>query len=327
VEEAARRVGGVDAEPDLVLLGKSGDADHGCQNESENTHVIHDCVKRVLISTEIRVCSSKGSGEIVKTIVITVILAACAAAQGPGDPPPILQITRAPGHAGSAARPYAKAGAAVDVIGMTSVTGLLETWLVETHASFNSLEELDRKLSSGLPAGPANAYGQPVEQSQDELLGTPRTVVALYQNGWGYRPGEAVRMLPKARYLRISIYRVRPGGEGSIEQLINNRKGTYNSVNLDRPDLVYRVISGAPSGIYLIVAPLTSLKSIDDAILRMPAYVEPLAAAEAQSAKALMDDVMGREHLLFRVDPRLSYVSADFAADEAGFWQPQRQGR
>jgi hypothetical protein len=29
--------------------------------------------------------------------------------------------------------------------------------------------------------------------------------------------------------------------------------------------------------------------------------------------------------LLFRIDPRLSYVSADFAGDDSTFWNPQRR--
>ena len=37
------------------------------------------------------------------------------------------------------------------------------------------------------------------------------------------------------------------------------------------------------------------------------------------------DAEIGREHLLFRVDPQVSYVSPAFAGDDAEFWNPRRQ--
>ena len=53
-------------------------------------------------------------------------------------------------------------GAAVNVIGMTSVTGLPETWLVEAHYSFASVEDLDQRISAAVAGAPFERLVRPV---------------------------------------------------------------------------------------------------------------------------------------------------------------------
>jgi hypothetical protein len=254
-----------------------------------------------------------------RTILLALTLAATAAAQGPSDPPPFLQITRVP-NGSKSGRNYAGARAGIDVIGLSSVTGVPETWFLEPHLTFASIEALDRALQSAATPSPANQFGE----EQDELLGSPRTLIAAYVPGSGYRPGETMRALPKARYFRMSIYRTRPGQENIIGKLGDARRAIYDNVNLDRPDVIYRVISGAPVGTFLVIAPLPSLTSIDDGMQRLPSYAEPFSTAESGISAQLADSVIGREHLLFRVDPRLSFVSSDFAGEDVAFWKPQK---
>jgi hypothetical protein len=250
-----------------------------------------------------------------RSLAIPILLASAAAAQGPSDPPPLLQIIRLPTGSRSE-RPYQSARAAVDVVGIASMTGLSETWLIEAHQNFASIEDLDLALRANATAGPSNQFGE--ARPADEMLGSPRTLLATYQPSYSYRPGEATRNLPKARYFRVSIYRVRPGTTDFMSFLQSQRRRDYNDVNLDRSELAYRVISGAPASTYLILAPLTSLRQIDDGLLRLPSYLEP--AADQQSENAL-----GWEHLLFRVDPQISYVSPGFAGGDAEYWKPRRQ--
>jgi hypothetical protein len=246
--------------------------------------------------------------------LLALTLAISAYAQSLSDPAPFLQLTRIP-NGSKTVRPYQSARAAIDVVGMTSMTGLRETWLVEGHQTFASIEDLDTALHASAPTGPANEFGEP---QPDELLGAPRTLIAIYQPKFSYRPAEAKRNLPKSRYFRISIYRAKPGSVDLMETVASTRRQAYDDVNLDRPELAYRVISGAPTGTYLVLAPLTSLRQIDDGILRLPSYAEPFSGQAS-------NQYVGSEHLLFRIDPRLSYVSADFAGDDSTFWNPQRR--
>ena len=257
-------------------------------------------------------------------ILFVAALAVCAAAQGPTDVPPLLQVIRKPGTTGTGTiRPYNGAKAAVDVVGMTAITGVPETWGVELHQSFAAIEDLDRALAGVAVSGSTEA----AQPSQDDLLAPARTLILLYQAGWSYRPQEAIRRFPRARYFHVSIYRMRAGAESDLGELMRLRRHELDTVNLDRPDLVYRVVSGAPSGTYIILAPLLSLKAMDESVAKLPVFAEPLATAEASAAKIAASQELSREHFLFRVEPGQSYVSDDFSGADREFWRGKAGAR
>jgi len=79
-----------------------------------------------------------------KTILLAAMLACAAAAQPAVEPPPIIQVVRKLGTRIPPGRQYSSAGAAVNVLGMSAITGDEETWLVECHDSFDSIETLER---------------------------------------------------------------------------------------------------------------------------------------------------------------------------------------
>src|SRR5438445_7930672 len=126
------------------------------------------------------------------------------------DPPPIVQIVRKPGTAGASMRPNANAQAAVNVLGMRSITGVPETWLVEAHYSWASVEDLDQRLNGLAPVRVTNDAADPL---QDDVIAPARTMIGLYRPNWSYRPVEAVRLFAKARYFQVSVFRIRPGTE------------------------------------------------------------------------------------------------------------------
>ena len=246
-----------------------------------------------------------------KTILLGGILAFGAAAQAPTEPPPILQLIRRPGTVVAPIRPYADARAAVDVLGMVSITGPPEAWQIESHQSFASIEDLDKAVG-------------PVAPAQADPLALSSTLIAFYRPGWSYRADQAIRLFPRAHYFHITIYEVRPDAENDLGELVKLRRIGSDSVNLDRPDLAYQVISGAPSGTFIFLAPLASLKTMDEGVAETPVYAEAAAAARAKTAsKVSADSEISREHLLFRVEPRMSYVSDDFAEADRQFWRPK----
>jgi hypothetical protein len=254
-----------------------------------------------------------------RILLLAGILGVAAVAQTLTDPPPIVQLVRKPGTGGASLKAYANAGAAINVIGMASVTGLPETWLVEAHYSFASVEDLDQRIAA---LAPVRAFSDPADPLQDDVLAPSRTMLALYRPTWSYRPDQAIRMFPRARYFQISLYRIRPGTEAEFGELIRLRRATADVVNLDRPDLVYQVISGAPAGTFVFLSPITSLRTFDDGVNPLPVFAEGLANAKAKDgSKIAADTELSREHLLFRVEPRISYVSGDFADVDPEFWR------
>jgi hypothetical protein len=258
-------------------------------------------------------------------LLISLLLLSCSAfSQGAAVPPPIVQITSKPGGAAGPTRPYASGRAAVDVVGLAAATGLPQTWMIEMHPTFASIEDLDKALSAVTRGRqPSDSFGQP----QDDLAAPPRTMIAVLQPGWSYRPEEAIRGLPKARYIRVTIHRIRAGLEAEFGELVKLRKLTNDSVNLDRPELAYHVISGEPSGTYILLSPLNSLRVMDEGVIDVPAYAAPAADALAKAEPKAADIEISREHLLFRVEPRLSYVSDDFAAGDPAFWRSKPAGQ
>jgi hypothetical protein len=254
-----------------------------------------------------------------RLLLLSSIVAASAFAQGFTDPPPIVQLVRKPGTRVPASRTYASAGAAVNVIGMAAITGLPETWLLEAHDSFASIERLDRALSS-LTMEPVSR--DPSDLFQDDVLAPSRTMIAVYREAWSNRPADAVKLLPKAHYYQFAIYRIRLGAEAEFGNLVGMRKATSDSINVDRPELAYQVVSGAPAGTFIIVMPLATLAAFDEPGAQMPVYAEGVAAARAQNGpKIAYDSEISRERLLFRVDPRISYVSDAFAESDPAFWR------
>lgn len=259
-----------------------------------------------------------------RKILAALALASAGFSQAPTIPPPIIQVSCQPGFFNRATRPYALAKAAIDVVGMAAITGPPQTWMVELHSNFASLEDLDRAVNPLPSSGQAgDRFGQPHE----DLLAPPRAIIAVFERDWSYRSDEAIRLLPKARYIWVTIHRIRIGLESEFEELVHLRKLLIDSINLDRPELAYRVISGAPAGTYIVLSPFVTLRALDDGAPDVPAYAAPVADARAKAAPKAADIEIGREHLLFRVEPVMSYVSPDFAAGDPEFWRGNLTGR
>ena len=105
-----------------------------------------------------------------RILLLAGILSSAAAAQSLTEVPPIVQLVRKAGTGGASIKPYANARAAVNVIGMASVTGLPETWLLESHYSFASVEDLDQRLSALAPVRALNDPSGPVARRRADAL-------------------------------------------------------------------------------------------------------------------------------------------------------------
>jgi len=251
---------------------------------------------------------------ITKTALLAGVLAFCAAAQA--DPPTLIRIIRAvslPGAATGSVQPYIGAKTTVLVLGLASISGLSETWLMEAHEPFESIESVDKALNANSPTRDFNLA--PI--TPDDLLPASRTLIGLYRLSLSYRPEEAMKSLPKARYVLVSIYRIRPGTEAAFVDLSKQRRARYDIVNLDRPEIAYQVLSGTASGTFLFVSPLNSLKTLDDALAKAPPFGD---GARGTSTAPAPDS---HELLIFRIEPRLSYVPDEFASEDPDFWTPK----
>lgn len=238
-----------------------------------------------------------------KITLLTGILVSSAFAQ----PPEIIRIIR-----NGAIQPYLRAKAPVNVVGMSSISGISETWMVELHDSFGSLEDLDKAL--GIIPSAAAASRPP-----DDVLTPSKALIGVYRPGLSYRPDQAIQYFLRSRYFDLTIYHIRPGTESDFGTFLRLRGTRLDSINLDRPDIVYQVMSGERAGTYVVLMPLPSLRVLDDGRANTPAYTE---GDQSAAKKIVADTELVREHLWFRVEPGVSYVSEEFASSESGFWHP-----
>ncbi len=257
---------------------------------------------------------------VMKRTLLVLLCAACAAAQSPSDPPQLLRIVRNITRSGAdpvAVQPYIDAKAAVTVFGMTAISGASETWLIEAHDSFASIEALDHVLGTVTSAGAA--FNATVFAPADDVFAPSRTLIALYHPGWSYRPEEAIKLMSRAHYYSIAIYRSPTASDNDFADFVRSRRVGLESLNLDRPDLAYEVVSGAPLGTYILIAPLLSLKVLDDGLTARIASGDIHPRKEKTAAEV----AFGREHLLFRVEPKMSYVTEAIAEADPEFWNPK----
>jgi hypothetical protein len=233
-----------------------------------------------------------------KTLLLGIALTYAAAAQTLGEPFFLVRITQGDP---SAIQPYRHGAVNVDVVGMQAITGDSQNWFIEPHASFASFEALDKALATA-------------------EFPDARRMIGVYRTGLSYRADEAIKLVRTARYFQVTVFRIRPGAEIDFSELIRIRKTAFDSINLDRPEIGYQIISGASSGTYVFLAPLQTLRTLDNTFARLP-HSEAAPRRNPEARQIQWEADVTREHMLFRVEPHMSKVTEEFAAADPEFWR------
>lgn len=236
-----------------------------------------------------------------KALLAIATLASALGAQTLGEPYFLMRFTQGEPLA---IQPYDDANANVDVIGMQALTGETQTWLIEPHASFATLETLDQAMAGARTVA-------------------ARRMVGVYRIALSYRPDEAIKLMRSARYVQVTIFRTRPGAEVDFAELIRMRKTAFDNMNVDRPELGYQILSGASTGTYIFLSPLTTLRTLDNSFARMSNNPDGISHSprRQESRQIQWEADITREHMLFRVQPNVSHVTESFAAADPDFWR------
>lgn len=254
----------------------------------------------------------------------------CAAfqlsAQPPSDPPPVLRIFREDIKEGKAAaheKSEAKFAQAmlknkypVNSLGMTAISGTNQAWFLEAHASFASIGQSQAALDSP-------EYGT-LDTLDAESRASSRSWIAVYRADMSYHAKELVETLPKARYFNVITFRVRQGKDEEFAAVAKAAVAALTKAGSDLPAIAYQIVSGGPSGVYLLFEPAMSLKSLDDQPARSQAFARAMGDSGMKKfMKDVTDAVASTESVLFQFNPKMSYVSKDFAAVDPDFWTPK----
>jgi hypothetical protein len=259
---------------------------------------------------------------------LLVFLAAVGAAAQTSGPPQVLRIIRQSIKPGAGAehekiganiaRGVARAKYPANFLALSSMSGVPETWILESHDSFASVEA----ATTFVETTPAVKWflGQ-YEAQSGAAINEVRRMLAIYRPDLSYRGDQFAQDMPKMRYVSVVLVRLLPARDSDFAEAVRLVKGAYEKSASDQPLVIYQVISGAPGPSYLFFAPMVSLKAMDDAPSRGKAMRETLGEDNAAKALKTSSEVTAAsESFLFSLNPRLSYVSKEFAAIDPDFW-------
>jgi hypothetical protein len=206
------------------------------------------------------------------------------------------------------------------VIGMTSITGTGQAWFLEGHDSFDAVEKTLNAF------GATDSKFAQLDELDAEYRTSSRSWLAIYRADLSYRPEDWMQNFPKARFVGVDLMRCSSGHEADLEEVGHIIADAERKSMSDQPVVVYQVVSGLPSGTYLLFRPMASLKSLDSEPDRDRAMVQAMGDTTAKRfAKAVSDGIASSETMLFGLEPRMSYVSKEFIAADPDFWTPKTE--
>ncbi len=263
------------------------------------------------------------------SLFITGLLCAGGAqlkAQQATDPPKVLRIFvedikegKNAGHEKSEAafsEALAKANYPANTIGMTSITGSSEAWFLEAHDSFEAIGKAQQTLET--------AEFQTLDALDAEFRSSSRSWIAVYRPDISFHGQEMMQGLPKSRVMNVIMIRLAQGHDDDFTELGKLAVNAAQKAIYDQPVVVYQVVSGLPNGTFLFFEPSTSLKALDGASERSQALMQAMGDSGAKHfSKLESDSIASSQSRLFVLDPRLSYMSKDFAAADPDFWNPK----
>ena len=188
--------------------------------------------------------------------------------------------------------------------------------------SFKQLEETlnntDKKLS-GI-SGSLKADMDRLNKEAPALHAGMRDMFAIFRPDLSYNPGVDIRTM---RYFSITTLRVRPGQEAKFVEYVEKLIAAARKAKADNyHTAAFQIVSGAPSGTYLVFRPMKSLGEMDDPVgMRVRNAMGEDTRKDVD--KAISDSIMSSETSTYAFAPNMSYVEPEFAAGDPAFWNPK----
>jgi hypothetical protein len=217
-------------------------------------------------------------------------------------------------------RIFQKGNATSHYIGMTSESGPSEAWFLEPYDSFGGME----KARAEIQQSPMAADLETANVQDGELRTGSRTLLTVFRGDLSYHAAAAVSNLAKCRHMGVTVLRVKYGQDADLAQLAKLLIDGDEKSGSSQPVLAYQVVSGGPSGMYLLFSPMDSLARMDEGPARSAAARQAMGDRGQKHFDTLAPEVVqSTESKLFAFNPRMSYVSKEFAAADPDFWNPK----
>ena len=265
---------------------------------------------------------------------LAAVGASMAAAQDAASTsvPRILQITR------EYTKPY-KGGAAHDktesafitamnrakfpayYVGMNSMSGKARSLYMTRYSSFGEWEK-DNDIQAKSAALSADV--ERASLADGELLEEVDSGVYTYEEELSFHPHNDIQ---KHHFYQVFAFHVRPGHEKEWHELVKMVKDAHEKAGDGAHWGMYSLMFGGEGGTYVALTGDPTMSAIDDAFTGRKKYLEALGGEEGMAkADALFGAAVDTSHSeLFAVNPKQSYVSADWIKEDATFWKPKAE--
>jgi len=211
---------------------------------------------------------------------------------------------------GDIARGYANAKIPVYWLALQSATGSPHVLYFDGFDTFAEIEKAGTDIAEGLNTYPELAT---LQQKLQEFVTATRTVMAFRRDDLSYHLNKID--LAKARYVRVTIFQLRPGYEDEFSDAFRARARIHETNDVETPWMVYQVHSGLTLPAFLEFQPMDSLGEIDDALDREKrGRRAPVEKRPSPAQKWMKDTEVSIETQIYNVSLAMSDLSAQSVA-------------
>ncbi len=137
-----------------------------------------------------------------------------------------------------------------------------------------------------------------------------------------YRPRVRVGEM---RYFNVLTFHVKPGHETEFLEGSKAISAAHEKANMDEHWSAYQVVSGAPSGTFLVFIPMKSMSDLDASqTMHGKAYEDSIGEESQKKIRdAQRESIASADNRLFAFSPEMSHVPPPMAAVDPTFWNPK----
>ncbi len=210
---------------------------------------------------------------------------------------------------------FAKANSPYYYLAFASMTGSDQVWFVQPFESY-AAEAQSMKMVADDPA--LSAELKSLWRADAEYLESAYTMEAIARPDLSY--GEFPD-LALVRFYSVSTIRIRPGHGQGWEAAVKVYKENFERATPDGSYRMYQVLNGMAGSNYLVFSAVNDYAELDKMMADDDAIWGSMSEEDmAVIQKSITDDVQFFVSNRFRIDPGMSYVSAEAKAKDPAFW-------
>jgi len=211
----------------------------------------------------------------------------------------------------------AKAKFPVYYVAMNSLSGKSRALYMAHYDSFAEWEK-DNKMQDANPTLSADLERAGI--ADGELLDDVEQGVYVYDPDLSFHPHDD---LQNHRVYQISVFHVRPGHMKEWREVVKMVRDAHEKAGTSAHWGCYEVAFGAPDGTYVVLTGDPSMSAIDVGYSEDKKFREAVGGEEGmQKLDELFGEAVDSSHSeLFTVNPKQSYVPADWMKADAAFWK------